>query len=489
MVNNRLNNCIPGAAIFLLHMLLYSGMASFTLRRDQVNRLGTTMLPFLFAIAVAAWVVPWAVHCFLMARVDASPRAGRWQMLPALAILAALPLCLMAGFGPWLHNIPLRHISNASMAILLPTTYTVFYSLVTPRQRGLWFGAGLAAGFVLWRALVVAAAWWESEANASGDSGLYAVYLMQIALSILLAAFLLYGLFSIPVEPPMENRYFASDIWRLPVRRRAIWLLFGASGLVYVMNAFIDIRMFPVLLDRTASPFEPLQLIAALSCPLIGWLLDRNPAANFRRIALGCACVFILAPTLAALGETPGLYRLVHAATAAGQFAILVTFSTVLAGLAPSGDGIGKYAGLLFAWRGVSILGFLLVQVTMALPTGAAALLATIMATGYYLLIRQIDLSGKQSDESEKKAQRDGNTPQPDPETLFMKYGLSPREREVALLWIKGAGTREMATTLFISENTVKAHIKSILAKLGAPNRTAFLVQILDQAGHASAPE
>ena len=48
---------------------------------------------------------------------------------------------------------------------------------------------------------------------------------------------------------------------------------------------------------------------------------------------------------------------------------------------------------------------------------------------------------------------------------------LSPREMEVLQEIIKGATNREIATTLFISVNTVKHHIHSILEKLGVENR------------------
>lgn len=49
--------------------------------------------------------------------------------------------------------------------------------------------------------------------------------------------------------------------------------------------------------------------------------------------------------------------------------------------------------------------------------------------------------------------------------------GLSSREQEVLRLLSRGQTNKEIAEGLEISENTVKAHLKSVLRKLGVSNR------------------
>jgi DNA-binding NarL/FixJ family response regulator len=61
--------------------------------------------------------------------------------------------------------------------------------------------------------------------------------------------------------------------------------------------------------------------------------------------------------------------------------------------------------------------------------------------------------------------------PASDPASEFSEP-LTPRESEVLALLSQGAANREIAKKLGISEHTVKFHVSSVLAKLGASTRT-----------------
>lgn len=52
---------------------------------------------------------------------------------------------------------------------------------------------------------------------------------------------------------------------------------------------------------------------------------------------------------------------------------------------------------------------------------------------------------------------------------------MTPREREVLALLLTGLSNRRIATTLSISEATVKAHLTRIYRRLGVTNRTGAL--------------
>lgn len=55
---------------------------------------------------------------------------------------------------------------------------------------------------------------------------------------------------------------------------------------------------------------------------------------------------------------------------------------------------------------------------------------------------------------------------------LHMLYPLTPRERDVLSELTKGKSNREIASSLFVTEKTVKTHISNIFSKLSVQDRT-----------------
>ena len=58
---------------------------------------------------------------------------------------------------------------------------------------------------------------------------------------------------------------------------------------------------------------------------------------------------------------------------------------------------------------------------------------------------------------------------------------LSPREQEVALLLISGQSYQTIASTLFISKNTVKFHCKNIYKKLSVNSRVELIIRYIQK--------
>lgn len=64
-------------------------------------------------------------------------------------------------------------------------------------------------------------------------------------------------------------------------------------------------------------------------------------------------------------------------------------------------------------------------------------------------------------------------------EVQFEALGLSPREIEVVLLALEGKRNKEIAETLFVSENTIKTHLARIFAKTGVKARSELFALFL----------
>ena len=60
-----------------------------------------------------------------------------------------------------------------------------------------------------------------------------------------------------------------------------------------------------------------------------------------------------------------------------------------------------------------------------------------------------------------------------------LREDLSRREREVLHHLIRGRSNKEIASALFISEETVKSHLKTLFAKLGVSDRTDAVISAL----------
>lgn len=62
---------------------------------------------------------------------------------------------------------------------------------------------------------------------------------------------------------------------------------------------------------------------------------------------------------------------------------------------------------------------------------------------------------------------------------MYMDKFLTPREKEIFDMLVKGKDTKEIALSLVISEKTVRNHISNVIQKLGVTGRAGAVVELL----------
>ena len=62
---------------------------------------------------------------------------------------------------------------------------------------------------------------------------------------------------------------------------------------------------------------------------------------------------------------------------------------------------------------------------------------------------------------------------------MYMDKFLTPREKEIFDMLVKGKDTKEIALSLVISEKTVRNHISNVIQKLGVKGRSQSILELI----------
>jgi DNA-binding CsgD family transcriptional regulator len=101
--------------------------------------------------------------------------------------------------------------------------------------------------------------------------------------------------------------------------------------------------------------------------------------------------------------------------------------------------------------------------------------------TGRWLVVYATKLTGRTGTRVAvltELAGPDGPAPPPAPPRLTGAYRLTPREREIAQLCIRGDSTAQIAARLHLSPYTVQDHLSAMFDKVGVRGRRALVARI-----------
>ncbi|SMH42814.1 regulatory protein, luxR family [Rathayibacter oskolensis] len=109
--------------------------------------------------------------------------------------------------------------------------------------------------------------------------------------------------------------------------------------------------------------------------------------------------------------------------------------------------------------------------------------------SGQWLRIRASALRGSTGEPRAFAVTIDPTTRRDLAPMLAEAYGLSRRELEVTLRLARGESTTAIADSLFLSEHTVRDHVKAVLMKTGVSSRAALVSHLFFEYSHAAGPE
>ena len=135
----------------------------------------------------------------------------------------------------------------------------------------------------------------------------------------------------------------------------------------------------------------------------------------------------------------------------------------------------GLVGGLLIAALQYTEYRFVVIEHSVELYGAFVAMLFATFGVWIGLRItRSREASREALELTELNARAQGPAPEPfTPDASRQQsLGITARELEVLALIARGLSNREIATRLFVSENTIKTHCARAFGKLGAARRT-----------------
>ncbi|GAB7078389.1 hypothetical protein JCM14635_00620 [Megalodesulfovibrio paquesii] len=469
---------VLGLAVYFVfeYVCYWAGRAYAGMEQPIILMLGANMSGVLLG-AVADWRTSVHGRSTGTGASDGQwPRAGVLVGVTAalLGAAACLAAQVQADQGRWLF------ILGAMFAgVQLPGVLRAFFQVVPRPRQGLAMGLALAAAEVFWIFLLA------RPGEAAGFPIGYYLAAIQLAMGGMV---LLRSRAEVTAEPPHPTVGCPPQL----LRKSLVYLL-GIGVIFFLLDAFLDIIFFRY--DKVDSPIpKEIGLYIWISYPLVGMLLDKK-GLGVKIFLFFLACC-IMSPGLTALSQSSPMYWVVFSLDIIGRHGAFLFLTIIAAHLANK-----------FVWHGLMRCVPYLLQhasylaaywfVDIVHPGTACILLVSLFlcCTFSYLSLKiryVVAISGYEDN-------RIDPPPMPkDPDCageaatgcvltvtrlawFVEKYGLTTRESDVMGLIMRGMNGQEMGQRLFISEHTIKSHIRNILRKTNTSSRSTLMALFINE--------
>lgn len=407
-------------------------------------------------------------------------------ILVAATVFTA-PAAKLFGMEVILSSPLMRFLMLFGIGLMSAPSYCLFFNQVPKRRQGLALGLAVGFALVVCRFSVPAAGNIDTPDNLPFLYDIHSLVLVAHAfLLLILIAEDGYRLF-------LPTRLFAEEDQNT-AKPSLLPRLLGAVCMVYLLNGILDGMLYRFVPAPSHIRLHALSIAAIVFCPLFGLALDNFRDRAFHAIMLACSFLFMLSPALAMAEYYGQVYHALLLLATLSYYAFFITMTCILSGMGRSWwFCLPIVAAPCF--RLVSLGGVFALNRFGRLDQGVSVLIAIVAAVVLYLLVKDIRISDPESAPTLGNAAAFPPAPDIAGETkenatdlqVLLRSSfpaLSPREYEVAEWIVKGAGTREIAQHLAISENTVKVHVKKILDKYNLPSRKAFIARAISRRHH-----
>ncbi len=394
-----------------------------------------------------------------------------------------------------------KFVMFAILGFATPAIYSAFFNIVPTRLHGRALGLTLAITILSWSILALYLNHYVDLADVKYKETriFHALSVLMFFNFIILLVSLFRGRGSL-LPPPAQHSERAQK-----KRQGNVINLCTALLIVFLLNGRQHAKVFPFFrCNNQEVSFLALAALVFL-CFALGWILDTRKMVFFRYLMLLCSLFIMLAPSALALQDNVLVYRTILGLGMISQLAIMLSTQVVMSRLMVDDSWFCLGYCYPYASRAVAIFGAWMINAGVIVHNGFLILLSTVTAFFFYYLISKVEPDAEPTDTAQDELPEISDKPPPapvkmprggttsrkqaavssDPEKLFDEYGLSPREREVADLLIKGYATSDISHSLDITDNTVKVHVRNIPGKFNVSSRKAFLVKFINLHGES----
>ena len=450
-----------GTMTLALSLATYKiGLVYYLLRNDPKATPLFIYLAFAFCIAATALALS-----FLEKRVTAA--ASRAWAYAVFFLIIAPAVCstfayFYAGMGG---NPAINAVQAVLWAVPIPVGLGLFFRHVAPRRLPLCFALGLSAAYLTAAILLPLVNETKTLSAEQAKNWIPLLHLLRNGCTLimaLLAVHLLRDASSDELRPAPQPVSAPS--------RRLLFLL-AAVMLCSFSRSFLFLDQFVM----AAAQGEMAHLIAGFLFLALGFAIARREA-----FLLYLLCAHVLTePLLAVFAAFAGNSDIIRL-LADVNYRLLLFSGTLTAGRLA---GSFRYPALVcssvylvfFLSAAGKVFGFGLHSLSSSAGPAVLGLLCALCAAWVLPLRRIFPLPAPPLPNIGPETETHGPNNAAGREKLLAEHGLTDREKEVANLLISGLSSRNMAEALFLSENTVNTHIKSILRKLGVSGRKAVM--------------